>query len=176
MRKKIGEELLDQLSQGYDIKRISNWANKLYFEQQDSIDLLISKTLECLFRMEDDKQFEYPPKELQAIALLLINTNEDAIEVINCLVKENSSSCSEYASALDNLIKNTIEKGVKEKQKYLETPDSSIEGHATELDKEWLFCPNCLDAWESNSRDAMVICPKCNHAFHNPRYNPKDLS
>ena len=77
---------------------------------------------------------------------------------------------------LDSSIKNTQEKDAQEKQKYLETSDSSIEGHATELDKEWLFCPDCLDAWESNSLDAMVICPKCNHAFHNPRYNPKDLS
>jgi hypothetical protein len=39
---------------------------------------------------------------------------------------------------------------------------------AVRLDDHWLFCPNCLDAWESDSREPKVICPKCDQIFLNP--------
>jgi hypothetical protein len=53
---------------------------------------------------------------------------------------------------------------------YIKTPDSSIVKSATQLDNIWLMCPDCIDAWESTTKDAMVICPKCNKAFRNPRH------
>ena len=59
-------------------------------------------------------------------------------------------------------------------EKYLKIPDPSILEKAIILDTQWLMCPKCTDAWDSISKDAMVICPKCEHAFHNPRYNASD--
>lgn len=52
---------------------------------------------------------------------------------------------------------------------YLKMPDSSITETAIEVDSKWLICPNCNDAWESISSDAMAVCPKCEHVYHNPR-------
>ncbi|PJD94837.1 MAG: hypothetical protein CK425_10550 [Parachlamydia sp.] len=51
-----------------------------------------------------------------------------------------------------------------------EFPDPSVEEKAEIGDETWLICPLCIDAWESNSPDAMVACPKCKKVFHNPRY------
>ena len=53
---------------------------------------------------------------------------------------------------------------------YLQTPDLSISMHADALDDEWLMCPYCVDAWESTSKDAMVLCPMCLKTSHNPRF------
>lgn len=53
-------------------------------------------------------------------------------------------------------------------------PDPNIKKSATILDKTWLMCPDCIDAWESTSKNAMVICPKCNQVFHNPRWKESD--
>ena len=46
----------------------------------------------------------------------------------------------------------------------------SIEKSATILDDTWLMCPDCIDAWESTSKNPMVICPKCDQVLHNPRW------
>ncbi len=56
---------------------------------------------------------------------------------------------------------------------YTKHPDNTVDKTAQELEKGWLLCPDCIDAWESSSIDAMVICPKCNAALHNPRYKDK---
>ncbi|MBA3721680.1 MAG: hypothetical protein H0W88_04695 [Parachlamydiaceae bacterium] len=37
-------------------------------------------------------------------------------------------------------------------------------------DDEWLICPKCFDAWESNSSDKIVQCLKCHSFLQNPRY------
>jgi len=54
-------------------------------------------------------------------------------------------------------------------EKYLKIPDPNVLESAIKANSNWLMCPKCNDAWESNSPDAMVICPKCECAFHNPR-------
>ena len=66
----------------------------------------------------------------------------------------------------------SLEELIKEE---LKIPDPNIEKSATILDKTWLMCPDCIDAWESASKSAMVICTKCNQIFHNPRFQ-KDRS
>ena len=53
---------------------------------------------------------------------------------------------------------------------YLQTPNPLVSKSAIMLDEMWLMCPDCIDAWESSSQDAMIICPKCDKALHNPRY------
>jgi hypothetical protein len=53
----------------------------------------------------------------------------------------------------------------------LEFPNNSIKEKAQIGDEKWLMCPSCIDAWEdSDSRNAMVICPMCKQMFHSPRY------
>lgn len=53
---------------------------------------------------------------------------------------------------------------------YLLVPDVSVVKSATTLGDKWLMCPDCSEAWESASKTAMVICPKCDISLHNPRY------
>lgn len=52
----------------------------------------------------------------------------------------------------------------------LKNPDPSIEKLAIILDEKWLMCPDCIDGWESTSKNAMVICSNCNQVLHNPRF------
>ena len=52
----------------------------------------------------------------------------------------------------------------------LEFPNPSVELSAEALDEEWLFCKDCIDAWQSTTDDGMVICPKCKKMMHNPRH------
>lgn len=53
---------------------------------------------------------------------------------------------------------------------YLQQPNFSIKLRAQIIDGNWLLCPNCQEAWELLSSDAMVICPKCDQILHNPHY------
>lgn len=57
----------------------------------------------------------------------------------------------------------------------LEFPNPSITLSAEILDDQWLLCPTCIDAWESTSKDGMVICPKCKQMMHNPRYKDEEF-
>ncbi len=57
---------------------------------------------------------------------------------------------------------------------YLEFPDKNITHVAQIGDDEWLICPNCIDAWRSDtSLDALVKCPNCLSVLQNPRYHYK---
>lgn len=53
---------------------------------------------------------------------------------------------------------------------YLKKVDSSVAEVAILLEEEWYMCPTCNEVWKSELRDAMVLCPKCDHVLHNPRY------
>lgn len=53
-------------------------------------------------------------------------------------------------------------------EEYLKTSDPNILETAIEASPNWLICPKCNNAWESISLNAMVVCPKCECAFHNP--------
>lgn len=53
---------------------------------------------------------------------------------------------------------------------YMEFPDLAIVETAQIGDDEWLICPLCIDAWKSNTQDALVACPMCKTIFNNPRY------
>lgn len=53
----------------------------------------------------------------------------------------------------------------------VEFPDNSISEKAEILDKEWVMCPMCIDAWHSpDASNGMIQCPKCKKFMHNPRY------
>lgn len=54
-------------------------------------------------------------------------------------------------------------------EEYLRISDPNVKENAIEINSNWFLCPICTDAWESGSLNPMVVCPKCEHAFHNPR-------
>lgn len=53
----------------------------------------------------------------------------------------------------------------------LEFPSLSISEKAQIGDQEWLICPKCFKAWQSESQiDAIVKCPQCQTQLNNPKY------
>lgn len=51
----------------------------------------------------------------------------------------------------------------------LEFPDSALSGAAEILEGNWVLCPKCSNAWESQpSLDALVRCPSCGSTLINP--------
>jgi hypothetical protein len=56
-------------------------------------------------------------------------------------------------------------------EKYLRLSDPNILEVAILADSNWVICSKCNDAWESNSTNAMVICPKCECLLHNPLWH-----
>jgi hypothetical protein len=53
----------------------------------------------------------------------------------------------------------------------LEFPNPEIDLKAEKLEDSWLMCPICIDAWQTDSKAGMVICPKCKNIMHNPNYS-----
>jgi uncharacterized CHY-type Zn-finger protein len=51
----------------------------------------------------------------------------------------------------------------------LEFVDPSVTKAAEAIDGNWVLCPVCSDAWEFESTDAMVRCPKCQSVLRSPR-------
>ncbi len=81
----LGETLKTRLTKGYDIVQISRWAYEIYFNNCRFLDPSTEETLEYLFRMEDDPQFEYTEEELRLLADMLINDETDPIKKINAM-------------------------------------------------------------------------------------------
>jgi hypothetical protein len=80
------------------------------------------------------------------------------------LLKENKDNLIiEEEKALDIFYK-------RKKEMDMEFPNFSVKEKANTIDQNWLMCPKCMDAWESNSIFGMIECPKCNSIVHNPRY------
>jgi uncharacterized paraquat-inducible protein A len=52
----------------------------------------------------------------------------------------------------------------------LEFPNPEITEKASDIEDGWAMCPCCIDAWQPNQRDAMIICPKCECIMHSPYY------
>jgi len=52
----------------------------------------------------------------------------------------------------------------------LSKPISEIREKAENLADDWLMCPLCQEAWESQSKLPMVRCPNCKNKLHNPNF------
>lgn len=57
------------------------------------------------------------------------------------------------------------------KKNELFLPIPEIKNVAQDLGENWLMCPLCQDAWQSQTKDGMVLCPKCNNKLHNPKFD-----
>lgn len=40
----------------------------------------------------------------------------------------------------------------------LEYPNPDIAMKAQLIEGNWLMCPGCIDAWEAEAKDGMVVC------------------
>lgn len=81
-KKEIGLELSSQLKKGYDIERIANWADELFFNLRDNRSLEIEHILRNIFMMDAGPEFEYTKEELELIAEMLIRDEMDPIAKI----------------------------------------------------------------------------------------------
>ena len=52
----------------------------------------------------------------------------------------------------------------------LEFPNPSIVDAAEAFKDDWLYCPKCLEGWQSKAIGGLVRCPKGNELLNNPRY------
>ena len=68
---------------------------------------------------------------------------------------------------LHNIADKLIAEGEKEE---LSKPISEIKDFANKIGENWLMCPLCQEAWESNLDYAMVRCPGCNNKLHNSKF------
>ena len=95
----------------------------------------------------------------------------NALEIIHDSIEDGSISQWEgnYKEDIRNSISKLRKITVSILEEYMNRSDSSISESAIEGDSNWIICPKCNDAWESDSSKAMVICSKCDRAFHNPR-------
>ena len=72
-KKEIGEELNHELNKGYDVSRISSWADHLSISLRHDRSLEINDILQNISLMDAGPEFEYTEQELRMLAKLLIN-------------------------------------------------------------------------------------------------------
>lgn len=91
-KQNIGNGLKTELMKGYDIVRISRWAFQI-FSNEKSLDPELKDTLEKLFSMEDDPQFELSQEELTKLSNKLIAEGErEDLDQPNPEIKEIAQS------------------------------------------------------------------------------------
>lgn len=95
----------------------------------------------------------------------------NSLEIIYDSIEDGSISKwkGDFDEDLHKSVSNLKKLTISLLEEYLKVTDPNVLESAIEADSKWLICPNCKDAWESNSLNAMVVCPKCERAFQNPR-------
>ena len=98
----------------------------------------------------------------------LINT----LEIIHDSIEDGSISRwqGNYKEDMRNAISKLNKMTTCLLEEYLKKPDPNILERAIEEGSNWLICPKCHNAWKSSSLLAMVICPNCMCALHNPLF------
>lgn len=86
------------------------------------------------------------------------------------LSEKREAFTSKESDLIQSFLNIMYESVVQLLQAYTKHPDLTVDKTAQEMERDWLMCPNCIDVWQTSSTDAMVICPKCDSALHNPRY------
>ena len=73
----IGEELKKQLSKGYDIAKISNWAYDFSLNMRNELTPHLQDILRRIYLMDAGPEFVYSEKELNLLAEKLINNERN---------------------------------------------------------------------------------------------------
>lgn len=146
----------------HDIKQIVLIKNKIFMFEKDKLDLfeLICDLGGLLNELESVSEFWKDDFQAEV----------NALEIIYDSIEDGSISRwkGNYREDLHDAISKLKKMAFSILEEYLGQPDSNISESAIEGDSNWLICPKCNDAWESDSLKAMVICPKCHRALHNP--------
>jgi hypothetical protein len=82
-KNEIGKELKRELSKGYNIERISDWAYDLFISLRGESSYEVHTILDRISVMAAGPEFEYTEEELKLLANLLINEEPDPIEKID---------------------------------------------------------------------------------------------
>jgi len=147
----------------YDLKQIVLIEKKISLFEESKLDLFeiicdLSGILNALESVSESWKKDFQ-REVNTLEII-----HDSI-IDGSISRWNGDYQKDIYNALSKLKKMTV----YILEEYLGQSDLSISVSAVEGDADWLICPNCNDAWKSNSMKAMVICPKCDCAFHNPR-------
>jgi len=164
--KLINENTEDSLNQINDFDRKILETIKIYLDEYENnkieLGFLVGK-LEGLFRQLTSTEKKWS---------IVFFDNWINLESVYAGSLEPERSLNENEQ---NIVNKSVQLMISMIQKLLENytkyPNNTVTKTAEALDNDWLFCLNCLDGWESNSTDPLVICPKCNNVFLNPRYS-----
>ena len=145
-----------------ELKQIILIKNKIFMFEKDKLDLfeLICDLGSLLNELESVSEFWKDD----------FQTEVNALEIIHDSIEDGSISRwkGNYREDMHDAISKLKKMAFSILEEYLGQSDSNISESAIEGDSNWLICPKCNDAWESDSLKAMVICPKCDRALHNP--------
>lgn len=83
LNQKIGEELKNILSKPHDVIKIARWAEHIYANHCRELSPELDDLIMALSVMEHGPEFEYTEQELELIANMLINKENNPIKIIN---------------------------------------------------------------------------------------------
>jgi hypothetical protein len=72
-KRRLGAELILHLEEGYDPEKLENWANIFYHDHVKFLDPEVRLILQDLMSLTSGPEFEMEEKEIQDLALKLIN-------------------------------------------------------------------------------------------------------
>lgn len=152
----------------HDIKQIVLIKNKIFMFEKDKLDLfeLICDLGGLLNELESVSEFWKDDFQAEV----------NALEIIHDSIEDGSISRwkGNYREHMHDAISKLKKMAFSILEEYLGQSDSNISESAIEGDSNWLICPKCNDAWESDSLKAMVICPKCDRPLHNPHMHENE--
>lgn len=79
-KKDIGIGLKQQLEKGFNIERISNWADNFYFSFRGERSEELDNILRSIYIMDAGPEFQYSEEELRLLADMLVNEESDPIK------------------------------------------------------------------------------------------------
>lgn len=82
-KKEIGKALKEELNKGYNIARISNWADELFVSVREKRSPELDDILRHIFIMDAGPEFVYTEQELRMLSELLINEEIDPFKQID---------------------------------------------------------------------------------------------
>ena len=147
----------------HDLKQIRTIEKKITLFENEKIELLdflcdLTELLDGLESTEDSWKEAFQD-ELNALEVIYSDIENGSISKRKEDLKENVHESILKLKKMSEFILN----------QYLIFSDLNISESASVADVNWFTCPKCNNAWKSNSMTAMVVCPKCERAFHNAR-------
>ena len=108
----IGHELLDILNMGYDIHKISNWADAISINLNSKESQELDDILQRILIMDAGPEFEYTENELRLIAKKLILNENNPIKRITEINSNGVKNKSEFSKKqIGNLLADELLKG-----------------------------------------------------------------